>query len=123
METDSKLLIVMERVKGGTLTSLLKERYEKSAQGFTPQEAAVLLKAIFSGVNYIHGQGVVHRDIKPDNILIGDFGDLKSVKIADFGLSARLGLVSNANQLRGGCGTFLFMAPEYFKKTFYTSVN
>ena len=46
---------------------------------------------ILQAVQYIHSIGIVHRDLKPDNILIGDITDYTTIKIADFGLSAKYG--------------------------------
>jgi len=40
-------------------------------------------------MEYMHSHNIVHRDLKPDNILIGDYSDLTTVKVADFGLSAK----------------------------------
>lgn len=40
-------------------------------------------------MNYLHSNEIVHRDLKPDNILISDPSDLSSLKVADFGLSAK----------------------------------
>jgi len=46
--------------------------------------------SIFNAVNYIHSLSILHRDIKPENILIQDKLDLGKLKIADFGLGAKL---------------------------------
>jgi calcium/calmodulin-dependent protein kinase I len=82
-------------------------------------------------VAYIHSIGIVHRDLKPgkeylfyilyhtDNILIGDLNDLSSVKIADFGLSAKYDHVSFTT-LDQHCGTLIFMAPEVALKKEYS---
>lgn len=55
--------------------------------------AARLMKQVLSGVHYLHSLGIVHRDLKLENILLSDNGPNCDVKIADFGLSAlvRLG--------------------------------
>ena len=49
----------------------------------------MIIKSIFEAVHYLHSNEIVHRDLKPDNILIADPEDLSSIKVADFGLSAK----------------------------------
>ncbi len=46
--------------------------------------------SIFNAVNYIHSKSILHRDIKPENILVQDKKKLKRLKIADFGLGAKV---------------------------------
>lgn len=47
------------------------------------------MKGLLSAVDYIHAHNTVHRDLKPDNILVGDPADLSTTKVVDFGLSAK----------------------------------
>ncbi len=73
--------LVMELIEGGTLRELLIER------GPMPPHAVVaVLRPVLGGLAAAHRAGLVHRDVKPENILISDDGD---VKLADFGLVAR----------------------------------
>ncbi len=55
---------------------------------FTDNESSLILKSLLSAVEHVHSKNYVHRDLKPDNILINDPNDLNTVKLADFGLSA-----------------------------------
>jgi len=69
------------------------------------------MKCILNAMEYMHSNNIVHRDLKPDNILVGDVNDLESVKVADFGLSAKyesFSFKSSEQQV----GTLVFMAPE-----------
>lgn len=66
------------------------------------------MRSILSGMDYVHNMNIVHRDLKPDNILVGDRTDMSSIKIADFGLSAKCSFAA----LDDNCGTPIFMAPE-----------
>ena len=89
------------------------------------------MKSIFQAVDYIQTKGIVHRDLKPgklflsyelDNILIGDPSDLSSIKLADFGLSAKHSY-STFQTLDQHCGTLVFMAPEVVFNKDYTKVR
>jgi len=85
------------------------------------EEAKIILKSILEGVSYLHENGVVHRDIKPANLLFQKKGDISTMKIADFGLSATY----NDSLMRSFCdqvGTMLFMAPELVIKQDYGKV-
>lgn len=96
-----------------------KSRNEK----FTDEEASTIMRCILKAVSYIHQIGIVHRDLKPDNILVDDFNDLNTIKIADFGLSAKHSH-SSFRKLDEHCGTLIFMAPEVaFKKDYSKSVD
>ena len=70
--------LVMELIEGGTLRELLRER------GPMPPHAMVaVLRPVLSGLGVAHRAGLVHRDVKPENVLISDDGE---VKLVDFGL-------------------------------------
>ena len=70
--------LVMELIEGGTLRELLRERGP-----MPPHAAAAVLGPVLGGLAVAHRAGLVHRDVKPENVLISDDGE---VKIADFGL-------------------------------------
>lgn len=72
------VFLIMELITGGTLRELLAERGP-----MPPHAAAEVMRSMLTGLSVAHRRGLVHRDIKPDNILIN--GD-NSVKLADFGL-------------------------------------
>jgi serine/threonine protein kinase, bacterial len=95
--------LVMELVEGGTLRELLRER------GPMPPHAVVaVLRPVLRGLAAAHRAGLVHRDVKPENVLISDGGD---VKLADFGLVravAQAGITSTSVIL----GTAAYLSPE-----------
>jgi len=99
------IFIQMELLKGGTLAQLLKRKRLSDA------EAATVLRGILSAVSYLHKREILHRDLKPDNVMFLN-DDLSSVKIADFGLSAKFGQHIFAKTFEDMCGTVAFMAPE-----------
>jgi serine/threonine protein kinase len=76
------------------------------------------MKAILEAVNYIHSLSVLHRDIKPENILLPDKKNLTKLKVADFGLGAKLEFRSPTATSK--CGTYLYMAPEIMWNYTYT---
>ncbi|MHB8695173.1 MAG: protein kinase domain-containing protein [Solirubrobacteraceae bacterium] len=94
--------IVMEYLSGGTVAARIK-------QGDVPREQALgWLEQAAAALDYAHGRGVVHRDVKPSNMLIGDDGE---VRLADFGI-ASLGAeptITNTGQLMG---TAAYFSPE-----------
>ncbi len=97
---------LMEYVDGSNLREIVEARQ------LTPEHALTIVPHLCDALQYAHDKGVVHRDIKPDNILMAVDG---SVKIADFGLSRILGNESQKDLLTGThqvMGTPRYMAPE-----------
>jgi serine/threonine-protein kinase len=95
--------LVMELVEGGTLRELLAERGP-----MPPHAVAAVLRPVLGGLAAAHRAGLVHRDVKPENVLISDDGE---VKIADFGLVravAAAGITSTSVIL----GTAAYLSPE-----------
>ncbi|WP_232375032.1 protein kinase domain-containing protein [Mycolicibacterium mengxianglii] len=95
--------LVMELVEGGTLRELLRERGP-----MPPYAVAAVLRPLLGGLAVAHRGGLVHRDVKPENVLISDDGD---VKLADFGLVravAQAGITSTSVIL----GTAAYLSPE-----------
>ena len=95
--------VAMEYVAGPNLRQVLDE----APEGLSDEEVRRWFGAIASGVNHLHSNGLVHRDLKPGNV----FDDLGIVKVGDYGLSK---FISSSH--RGGhtesVGTFHYMAPE-----------
>jgi serine/threonine protein kinase len=96
--------IVMEYVAGKTLDKLLLSREDRK---LPPEEALQLALEVAEALDCAHGQGVVHRDVKPANILLTEDGH---AKIADFGV-AKLNL-ANATLAGRTLGTPAYMSPE-----------
>jgi serine/threonine-protein kinase len=99
--------IVMELVEGGeTLASLLKREGR-----LQPVRAVRLMKQVAAGLGHAHGRGVVHRDVKPANVMIVRRGQTEIAKISDFGI-ARLVHGEKRTQGQLTLGTLWYLAPE-----------
>ncbi|KAF9476744.1 kinase-like protein [Pholiota conissans] len=101
--------LLLEYVSGGDLFNYV-ERYEN---GMPEADAKQIVYQICSGMTYVHGRGIMHRDLKPHNILLTQDTPPR-VKIAGFGLSKRMDKyhTSNTNRREVICGTPDYAAPE-----------
>ena len=104
VEHDDSCILVMERLAGGTVWSRFVDR------GFDHRAACAVSMVACSGLSGAHHHGVLHRDMKPENILFGTDGVLK---VTDFGIARVLGeddtLATRAGEI---LGTPAYMAPE-----------
>ncbi|MCL1797667.1 MAG: BofC C-terminal domain-containing protein [Eggerthellaceae bacterium] len=101
---DSRPVIVMELIDGITLSEML------DSTSMTPQSVLDALDQLLDAVGYAHSQGVVHRDIKPDNIFVTSDG---RIKLSDFGIAhVDDSSMTRATQLGTVLGTPGYMAPE-----------
>lgn len=77
--------LVMELCEGRNLFHFLKKR--KPRMRLTEPEAAHIFRQIVSAIDYLHKLMIVHRDLKLDNILINDLGNINQIKLIDFGFA------------------------------------
>src|SRR5918999_2330112 len=98
------LFIAMEYVDGRTLADLLAER-----RRLDPSEALDIARQVCAGLQAAHDRGLIHRDVKPGNILIGRDG---IVRLADFGIAKALDATSAMTQPGTVFGTASYLAPE-----------
>lgn len=98
------VFLAMEYVDGCTLRDILRSRGALSAR-----LALDILEPVVAALGAAHRAGLVHRDVKPENVLIGDDG---RVKVADFGLVRTLSTTSAPTQAGTMLGTVAYLAPE-----------
>ncbi|CAM4728084.1 unnamed protein product [Leuciscus chuanchicus] len=109
------LFIQMEFCEGGTLTTWINDRNFREIKR-TTMDIHQTFYEIISGVEYIHSNNLIHRDLKPDNILFGSDGQ---VKIGDFGLVVHQTTDSGDPIERSNKGTPPYMSPEQKNGTNY----
>ena len=104
METPQKIYLVMEYCDGGELFD-----YIVSKQHLSENQACHFFQEIIDALTYLHSQNIVHRDVKPENILLESFGKSMTCKLIDFGISRTYTL----DKLIGTpCGTASYAPPE-----------
>lgn len=109
MMKESMLCIVMEFMSGGSLKDLI------DSVGPLPEEAvATVMKSLCKGLDYVHKENKLHRDIKAANILLTDRGD---VKLADFGVAGQM--TSTVRERNTFVGSPFWMAPEVIQESLY----
>jgi len=110
-ETPETLSLVMECMEGGELFDRVTER-----KIFSEKDAASTTNQMLLAVNYLHGRGVVHRDLKLENFLY-ERKDADFLKLIDFGFS---NIWEKHTKMELSCGTLSYVAPEVLMKS-YTS--
>lgn len=100
----TKLAVIMEFIPGGSLASLL----HKMKGPLNEQTAVHYLRDILLGLKFLHGEGFIHRDLKPGNVLLLSDG---SCKLTDFGTTVSIGKLARGREA-DMMGTPQYMAPE-----------
>ncbi|XP_060773916.1 serine/threonine-protein kinase PAK 6b [Neoarius graeffei] len=105
---EEELWVIMEYLQGGALTSIVSETR------LTEEQIATVCDAVLQALAYLHAQGVIHRDIKSDSILLTLDG---RIKLSDFGFCAQIS--KDIPKRKSLVGTPYWMAPEVISKIPY----
>lgn len=127
-ETPQCIWVVMELIRGGELLELLIE-----GGVYTERDASRAMKQAFLALSYLHSQGIVHRDLKLQNLLLTDKDRTSDLKVCDFGLSAQIprtqidwgdkDAVKGYRGLSDKWGTPQYFAPEMLQKAYGPQVD
>ncbi len=96
--------IVMEYIEGQSLAQLIQNKYE-----FSFQQSVHIIREVASALQFAHENDVIHRDVKPGNILISKSGQ---VKVTDFGIAQAISAKENLTQTGTVMGTATYFSPE-----------
>ncbi|GIQ86867.1 hypothetical protein KIPB_008795, partial [Kipferlia bialata] len=118
MLTDS-LCIIMELVQGTCLGDILKAK-KKGKESISDTDLVSIMCDVLHAMYYCHSKGVLHRDIKPDNIMIDESGERPVAKLIDFGLSTEVDLSDEESAMAETfCGSPTHMSPELMSQVPY----
>src|ERR1700730_460330 len=113
-ECDGQLWISMDYVEGTDAAQLMRDRYPA---GMPVDEVLTIVTAVAGALDYAHQRGLLHRDVKPDNILVtrpDDEGE-RRILLADFGIARALADISGLTATNITLGTVAYAAPEQLK--------
>jgi eukaryotic-like serine/threonine-protein kinase len=110
-DVDGTYYIAMQLLEGRSLKTLID-------QGLTPEQASALIRQVLEAAGYAHRHGVVHRDLKPQNVIVDDDG---VATVTDFGI-ARAG-ASEITQAGSVMGTPHYLSPEQAQGQAVTAVS
>src|SRR3954452_1727457 len=106
---ETGVYLVMEMIDGKDLGAILRER---GNPGMPVAEAIEYTRQACEALQYVHDQQIVHRDVKPANLI--DAPDKDGVVLVDFGVARQIGQTEQVDDATVGIGTPRFMAPEVF---------
>ncbi len=112
-EVDGQLWIAMDFVEGTDAAALLAERYPT---GMPPEDVVRIVTAVADALDYAHQRHLLHRDVKPANILLANPGAVdERIMLADFGIARRTNEASPLTATNMTVGTVAYAAPEQLK--------
>ncbi|HTX93807.1 MAG TPA: serine/threonine-protein kinase [Mycobacterium sp.] len=108
-EYQGQLWISMDYVEGTDAAKLLRSRYPS---GMPKADVVEIIAAVADALDYAHSRGLLHRDVKPANILLGDASPRRRILLADFGIAREVGEISGLTATNMLVGTTAYCSPE-----------
>jgi hypothetical protein len=108
-EYQGQLWISMDYVEGTDAAQLLRAQYPS---GMPKTQVVEIISAVADALDYAHSRGLLHRDVKPANILLTDTSPRRRILLADFGIARELGEISGLTATNMLVGTTAYCAPE-----------
>ena len=108
-EYEGQLWISMDYVEGTDAAKLLRDQYPS---GMPKADVVEIISAVADALDYAHSRGLLHRDVKPANILLTDASPRRRILLADFGIARELGDISGLTATNMLVGTTAYCAPE-----------
>ncbi|QNI06844.1 protein kinase [Mycobacterium kubicae] len=108
-EYEGQLWLSMDYVEGTDAGDLLYTRYPS---GMPPADVIEIITAVADALDYAHARGLLHRDVKPANILLGEGTLRRRILLADFGIARELGDISRLTATNMLMGTTAYCSPE-----------
>ena len=109
-EFDGHLWIAMDYVEGTDAARLMRERFR---EGMSEHDVCEIVTAVAGALDYAHARGLLHRDVKPANILLTHPDDEdRRILLADFGVARHLADISGITETNVAVGTVAYAAPE-----------
>jgi len=111
-EYEGQLWISMDYVEGTDAAKLMRTAYPS---GMPKADVVEIISAVADALDYAHSRGLLHRDVKPSNILLTDAKPRRRILLADFGIARELGEVSGLTATNMLVGTTAYCAPEQLR--------
>ena len=112
-EDDCHLYVVLEHMLKGDMFDVL---YNEHSDPLTENEAKQIFTDLIEGIAFLHSKNIIHRDIKLENLLMNENGN---IKITDFGAAVDCVKCQDPKEFKVICGTREYMAPEMLKELTY----
>lgn len=106
-ESSGSVYLVMELAKGRSLQTILED--PSFSTEYSDEKIINILSPVLNALSYLASKGIMHRDLKPDNIMVDE--ETGALKIMDFGLATKINIPEYIYKI---CGTPGYIAPEVF---------
>ena len=112
-QTPKHVYVLMEFLRGGELLEAVM-----NLGSYSEKDAALIMKQLLTGLVNVHAHNITHRDLKLENLILAEKGNLRSLRVADFGLAKKM--KTSRGKLSAQCGSPAYVAPEIILGQQYT---